>query len=90
LLLCVIYPLIVVSMRNTAFGDGSIDVNSGGGGIYATFFTGGLSAGREDLGTFYLIGYVGGGYNSYGTRRDALAGNATGSTEGGQFKRFSR
>jgi autotransporter-associated beta strand protein/YVTN family beta-propeller protein len=66
-------------------GDGSIDINSGGGGIYATFFTGGLAEGREDIGTFYLNGYVGGGYNSYGTRRDALAGNATGSTEGGQF-----
>jgi outer membrane autotransporter protein len=66
-------------------GDGSIDVNSGGGGIYATFFTGGLAAGREDIGSFYLNGYVGGGYNSYGTRRDALAGNATGSTAGGEF-----
>jgi autotransporter-associated beta strand protein/YVTN family beta-propeller protein len=66
-------------------GDGSIDVNSGRAGIYATFYTGGSSEGREGERTFYLNGYLGGGYNSYGTRRDALAGIASGSTEGGEF-----
>jgi len=56
-------------------GDGSIDVNSGKAGVYATYYKGG----------FYLNGYVGGGYNSYDTRRDALVGNATGNTDGGEF-----
>ena len=56
-------------------GDGSIDVNSGKVGVYATYYNGGI----------YLNGYVGGGYNSYGTRRDALVENATGNTDGGEF-----
>jgi outer membrane autotransporter protein len=56
-------------------GDGSIDVNSGKAGIYAAYYNGG----------FYLNGYVGGGFNSYDTQRDALVGNATGNTDGGEF-----
>ena len=59
-------------------GDGSIDVNSGSAGIYATFYSGG----------FYLNGYLGGVYSSYDTRRDALAGNAIGSTNSGGFNAF--
>src|SRR5208337_2082990 len=37
---------------------------------------------------FYLNGYIGGGYNSYDTRRDALNGNAIGNTDGGEFNAF--
>jgi outer membrane autotransporter protein len=59
-------------------GNGSINVNSGKAGVYATYFKGG----------FYLNGYVGGGYNSYDTRRTALVGNATGNTDGGEFNAF--
>jgi outer membrane autotransporter protein len=59
-------------------GDGSIDVNHGNAGVYATFFSGG----------FYLSGYVGGGYSSYETRRAALLGNANGSTDGGELNTF--
>ena len=56
-------------------GGGSIDTNSGRGLVYATLFEGG----------FYLGGYVGGGYNSYDTKRAALGGAATGTTVGGEF-----
>jgi outer membrane autotransporter protein len=60
-------------------GDGSIDVNSGKAGVYASFYNG----------RFYLNGYIGGGYNSYDTRRDALNGNAIGNTDGGDFNAFA-
>jgi outer membrane autotransporter protein len=56
-------------------GDGDIDVNSGRGGLYATYSQDG----------FYLNGYAGGAYNSYDTRRDAFGGAASGSTESGEF-----
>ena len=56
-------------------GNGNIDVDSGGGGLYATFSQGG----------FYLNGYAGGAHNSYDTQRDALGGGASGSTSGGEF-----
>jgi outer membrane autotransporter protein len=56
-------------------GDGNIDVNSGRGGLYATYSRDG----------FYLNGYVGGAYNSYDARRDALGGGASGSTDSGEF-----
>ncbi len=60
-------------------GNGNIDVNSGWGGLYATFYQSG----------FYLNGYAGGGYNSYNTQRDALGGNASGSTNGGEFDGYA-
>ena len=60
-------------------GNGNIDVDSGGGGLYATFSQGG----------FYLNGYAGGAHNSYDTRRDALGGGASGSTSGGEFDGYA-
>jgi len=59
---------------------GSVNVNSGKGGVYATLF--------NNSGGFYLDTYAGGGYNSYDTRRKALFGDATGATEGGEFNTF--
>jgi outer membrane autotransporter protein len=59
-------------------GSGSMDVDSGRGGIYASFFQDG----------FHLNGFVGGGYNSYDARRDALGGKASGSTESGEFDSY--
>ena len=60
-------------------GNGNIDVDSGGGGLYATFFQDG----------FYLNGYAGGTHNSYDTQRDALGGGASGSTSGGEFDGYA-
>jgi uncharacterized protein YhjY with autotransporter beta-barrel domain len=40
---------------------------------------------RPFKGDFYLNGYAGAGYNSYNARRDALGGDASGSTDGGEF-----
>jgi outer membrane autotransporter protein len=60
-------------------GNGNVDVDSGGGGLYATFSQGG----------FYLNGYAGGAHNSYDTRRDALGGGASGSTSGGEFDGYA-
>ncbi len=60
-------------------GNGNIDVDSGGGGLYATFSQGG----------FYLNGYAGGAHNSYDTQRDALGGGASGSTSGGEFDGYA-
>jgi outer membrane autotransporter protein len=59
--------------------DGDIGANSGRAGIYATYYQSG----------FYLSGYVGGGYNSYDTRRASLGGTATGSTDGGEFDGYA-
>jgi outer membrane autotransporter protein len=56
-------------------GNGDVDANSGRAGLYATYYQSG----------FYLNGYAGGGYNSYDTRRAALDGTASGSTDGGEF-----
>ncbi len=60
-------------------GNGNIDVDSGGGGLYATFSQDG----------FYLNGYAGGTHNSYDTQRDALGGGASGSTSGGEFDGYA-
>jgi outer membrane autotransporter protein len=54
---------------------GDIDVNSGKFGLYATAFTGG----------FYLDSAVTGGLSGYDTRRTALLGTASGSTNGGDL-----
>jgi outer membrane autotransporter protein len=57
---------------------GSIDVNTGRGGLYATYFDRG----------FYLNAAVFGGYNSYDTSRQALLGSATGNSDGEEFSTF--
>ena len=57
---------------------GSIGVNTGRGGLYATFFDRG----------FYLNGALFGGYNSYDIRRQALLGSTTGDSEGAEFSTF--
>ena len=57
---------------------GDIDVNTGRGGLYATYFDRG----------FYLNGAAYGGHNSYNTSRQELQGMANGSTSGGEFSTF--
>ncbi len=57
---------------------GDIDVNTGRGGLYATYFDRG----------FYVNGSASGGYNSYDTSRQGLLALATGSTEGYEFSTF--
>lgn len=54
---------------------GDIDVNTGRGGLYATYFDRG----------FYFNGAAYGGHNSYNTSRQGLLGAANGSTSGGEF-----
>ena len=54
---------------------GRITVDGGKLGLYATYFTGG----------FYADAAVGGGLNSYSTRRSALQGDARGSEDGGEL-----
>jgi outer membrane autotransporter protein len=57
---------------------GSNDVNSGRGGLYATWSHHG----------FYLNGAIYGGYNSYNSSRSALQGLASGNTEGAELSTF--
>ena len=54
---------------------GDIDVNTGRGGLYATYFDHG----------FYIDAAAYGGYNSYSTSRQGLLGMANGSTSSGEF-----
>lgn len=54
---------------------GSLDVDGGRGGVYASYFGGGA----------YLNAAVSGGYNSYRSRRSTLGGKAHGDTDGGEF-----
>jgi len=54
---------------------GDIDVNTGRGGLYATYFDRG----------FYADGAVYGGHNTYNTSRQGLLGEANGSTSGGEL-----
>ena len=63
---------------------GDIGVNTGRGGLYASYSNRSFS-----MGTFYLNGAIYGGYNSYDSRRPALAGVATGSTDGAEFSTFA-
>jgi uncharacterized protein with beta-barrel porin domain len=58
---------------------GTITVNTGRGGLYATYFTGG----------FYINGGIYGGYDTYDSSRRALGGNATGSTDGSEWSVFA-
>jgi fibronectin-binding autotransporter adhesin len=57
---------------------GSNDVNSGRGGVYATWSHHG----------FYLNGAIYGGYNSYNSSRSALQGLTSGNTEGAELSTF--
>jgi outer membrane autotransporter protein len=57
---------------------GDVTVDSGKIGMYATWFSGG----------FYVDGAVGGGYNSYDTRRADVFGFERGSTDGTEFSAF--
>ena len=56
-------------------GGGKINTDGLKLGLYATYFRDG----------FYVDGSVQGGYNTYDTRRAALRGSATGSTDGTDF-----
>jgi outer membrane autotransporter protein len=66
---------------------GSISVNTGRGGLYASYFTG-ESEVRENYGTFYLNGGIYGGHNTYDSNRHGLDGNATGNTDGNEWSGF--
>jgi outer membrane autotransporter protein len=57
---------------------GHIDVDSGRGGVYATWSSHGI----------YLNGAIYGGHNSYDSGRDGLGGLANGSTEGSEWSTF--
>ena len=57
---------------------GSIDVNSGRGGLYASWFSHGI----------YLNGAIYGGGNSYSSARSGLGGLANGSTSGAEWSTF--
>ncbi|HWL52232.1 MAG TPA: autotransporter domain-containing protein, partial [Chthoniobacteraceae bacterium] len=54
--------------------DGSLDVNGGRGGLYASYFNSGA----------YVNVAAGGGYNSYDMKRSTLGGTAKGSTDGAE------
>ena len=58
---------------------GDIDVNTGRGGLYATYFDHG----------FYIHAAAYGGYDSYSTSRQALLGMANGSTSSGEFSTWT-
>jgi hypothetical protein len=58
---------------------GSIDVDSGRGGVYATYF--------NPTGWWFNAGHWG-GYNSYSTSRHTVLGLASGSTEGSEVSTF--
>jgi outer membrane autotransporter protein len=57
---------------------GNIDVNSGRGGLYATWYDRGI----------YLNAAIYGGYNNYDSSRSGLGGLATGSTGGAEMSTF--
>jgi outer membrane autotransporter protein len=66
---------------------GSITVNTGRGGLYASYFTGGSDV-RENHGTFYVNTGIYGGHNTYDSSRQGLDGNATGNTDGNEWSGF--
>jgi outer membrane autotransporter protein len=57
---------------------GHVDVDSGRGGMYATWFNHGI----------YLNGAIYGGYNTYDSSRAGFGGLANGSTEGAEWSTF--
>lgn len=58
------------------WGNGKTEVNGAKLNLYSTYF--------NDNG-LYVNGVVGGGYNSYDTKRSTLGGDARGNTNGGEF-----
>ncbi|HWX19590.1 MAG TPA: autotransporter domain-containing protein [Candidatus Binatia bacterium] len=58
---------------------GDIDVNTGRGGLYTTYFDHG----------FYINAAAYGGHNSYSTSRQALLGMANGSASSGEFSTWT-
>jgi outer membrane autotransporter protein len=63
----------------TASRPGDGDVNTGRGGLYATYW---------DPQGWWVNAGIWGGYNSYSTSRQALLGQANGSTSGYEFSTF--
>jgi outer membrane autotransporter protein len=63
----------------TEFRPGDGDVNTGRGGLYATYW---------DPQGWWVNAGIWGGYNSYSTSRQALLGQANGSTSGYEFSTF--
>jgi outer membrane autotransporter protein len=59
---------------------GDIDVNTGRGGLYFTYFNHG----------FYINGAAYGGHNSYNMSRQGILGAANGSASGGEFSTFGQ
>jgi subtilase-type serine protease len=57
---------------------GHIDVDSGAGGLYATWFNHGI----------YVNGAIYGGHNNYDSSRSSLGGLASGSTQGSEWSAF--
>jgi outer membrane autotransporter protein len=57
---------------------GHIDVNSGRGRLYATWFHDGI----------YLNGAIGAGHNTYDSNRSSFGGLASGGTEGSEWSAF--
>jgi outer membrane autotransporter protein len=57
---------------------GHIDVDSGRGGLYATWYNHGI----------YLDGAIYGGHNNYDSNRSSLGGLANGGTEGAEWSAF--
>ena len=66
--------------RTSLQPSGDIDVNTGRGGLYFTYFSHG----------FYINGAVYGGHNSYNTSRQGILGMANGGTSGGEFSPFGQ
>jgi outer membrane autotransporter protein len=58
---------------------GDVDVNTGGGGLYLTYFANG----------FYINAATYGAHNSYNTSRQGLRGMANGSTSSGEFSTWT-
>jgi outer membrane autotransporter protein len=62
----------------TSLKPGHIDVNSGRGGVYASWFDRG----------FYVNGAIYGGHDNYDSNRSGLGGAASGSTQGSEWSTF--
>ena len=58
---------------------GDIDINTGRGGLYLTYFSNG----------FYINAVTYGGHNSYNTSRQGLLGSANGSTSSGELSTWT-
>ena len=67
-----------ISKASLGGRSGNIDVDSGRGGVYATWFNRGI----------YLNGAIYGGHDVYSSSRSSLGGVASGGTGGGEFSTF--